>query len=505
MLGSGEGRDFRFTSPEGQQTWLREAYRQAVNADTWHLGDKVDDQVRDAILAGVGGAQPPMFRGPDRQYYLQNARTMEDATTRSHRARHLAGKTMDQIAATGMPGEDEYVALRGAQSATAMEAARLAYAANDNVSVIDRASTAAASPTNENRSAEVPGEDALAKTIPAKTAAPPTKIPGTGMAFLPRIPIDSPSAKIVVDKEIADAVDDYIRLGLNGLTGNTADELGASLDAFFASLAGEDFDVALAARLKHYREMTDAARERRGIAGTVVETLPGFIPIVGDISGLVADFKDYLENGDQWTAEDWALVAAGMIPGAPNRKTVKAGKKIVDDLLQPKGSQSDLLAQIEHSKANVLTVSEANRLGGEHKGLIHIAETPPTNKRARDHQFGTDGAFSDVRTQKFGSAALRYVNPNKRGRNFIKFEVSGVSPDGKYIELVDAKTKLAIWSRGAQETTAATLRRVKSALDQNPGYRVVYEFADEMLADEAREFIQRFGFKNYVTVRVRAQ
>ena len=135
-LGRGQGRDFQFSSPEGQQNWLREAYRQAVSADGWHLGDKVDDKVRDAILAGIGGAQPPMYRGPDRQYYFQNARTIEDATTRGHRAQHFAGKTMDQLAAEKMPGEDEYVTLREAQSARAMAAAKRSIkpAANDDVS-----------------------------------------------------------------------------------------------------------------------------------------------------------------------------------------------------------------------------------------------------------------------------------------------------------------------------------------------------------------------------------
>lgn len=279
--------------------------------------------MRDAILAGVGGAQPPMYRGPDRQYYFQNARTVEGPATRSHRARYLAGKTMDQIAAARMlPGEDEYVSMREAQSARAVAAARQAYAANDNESRIHPAGTAASSAVGGNRLAGAHGEGP-ATSLDTETGSPPAaKFPRAGMAFLPRIPIDSPSAKIVPDKEIADAVDDYIRLGLNGLTGNTADELGASLDAFFASLAGEDFDAALA-RLKHYREQTDAARERRGIAGTVVETLPGFIPVVGDISGLVADFKDYLENGDQWAAEAWALVAAGMIPGAPKQQKMR--------------------------------------------------------------------------------------------------------------------------------------------------------------------------------------
>lgn len=106
---------FTFATPEAEEAWQRSAYQQAVNAKTWHLGDKIDDQTRNAILAGIGGATRPMYQGPDGQYYFQNARTLEDPSARSHRAKHVAGKTIDQIAAAGkIPGEDEYVAMRRA-------------------------------------------------------------------------------------------------------------------------------------------------------------------------------------------------------------------------------------------------------------------------------------------------------------------------------------------------------------------------------------------------------
>jgi hypothetical protein len=105
--------EFTFATPEAEEAWQRSAYQQAVSAKTWHLGDKIDDQTRDAILTGIGGATRPMYQGPDGQYYFQNARTLEDPSVRSHRAQHVAGKTIDQIAAAGkIPGEDEYVAMR---------------------------------------------------------------------------------------------------------------------------------------------------------------------------------------------------------------------------------------------------------------------------------------------------------------------------------------------------------------------------------------------------------
>ncbi|MBL8708130.1 MAG: hypothetical protein JNL25_02955 [Rhodospirillaceae bacterium] len=117
---------YRFATPEAEQAWQRAAYRQAVNADTWHLGDEVDDASRDAILAGIAGPTPPMYRGPDGRYRFANAHTIEDAATRSHRARYFAGKTMDQIAGAKMPGEDEYLAAIYGKSQSSV-------AANDNI------------------------------------------------------------------------------------------------------------------------------------------------------------------------------------------------------------------------------------------------------------------------------------------------------------------------------------------------------------------------------------
>lgn len=101
-----------FYSPGVEEAWYRAAYRQAVNAKTWHLGDAVDDETRNVILAGLGGATPPMYQGPDNRYYFQNARTLEDAATRIHRARYFAGRNIEQTDSAKMPGEDEYVAMR---------------------------------------------------------------------------------------------------------------------------------------------------------------------------------------------------------------------------------------------------------------------------------------------------------------------------------------------------------------------------------------------------------
>src|SRR5690606_33332855 len=110
---------------------------------------------RNAIDLGIAGATAPYYKGPDERYYFHNARTMEDAATRAHRAQHVAGKTMDQIAVAvereqAMPGADEYVAMqigRGAEAAP--EIAPPALPANDNITAGGAAKPAA--PANDNR------------------------------------------------------------------------------------------------------------------------------------------------------------------------------------------------------------------------------------------------------------------------------------------------------------------------------------------------------------------
>lgn len=119
------GRGSPISSRQAKEAWYRAAYRQAVNARTWHLGDAIDDRTRDVILAGLGGATPPIYRGPDNRYSFQNAHTLEGAATRNHRARYFAGRTPDEVRGPKMPGEDEYVAaLRSHDS--------LSQPANDN-------------------------------------------------------------------------------------------------------------------------------------------------------------------------------------------------------------------------------------------------------------------------------------------------------------------------------------------------------------------------------------
>ncbi|MDT3723276.1 hypothetical protein, partial [Pseudomonas oryzihabitans] len=68
---------------------------------------------------------------------------------------------------------------------------------------------------------------------------------------------------------------------------------------------------------------------------------------------------------------------------------------------------------------------------------------------------------------------MRYDNPNSNGINFIKFDGVEAGADGSSLLLIDAKTKLAIWSSSTQSSVLETLNRVRAALQQNPEYKVV--------------------------------
>lgn len=150
-----------------------------------------------------------------------------------------------------------------------------------------------------------------------------------------------------------------------------------------------------------------------------------------------------------------------------------------------------------------MTEAEARRLVRENKGLIYIQETPRGNQAAQDFQAGTTGAFSDVASQKPGVPALRYDNPNANGVNYIKFDGVEKAVDGTNVLLIDAKTKLAIWSPATQKEVMRTLERIESALKQNPGYKVVYEFPNAGVEAAANRFIARQGMSDLVATRVR--
>lgn len=504
---------FAFASPAAQEEWDRRAYRQAVSADNWQLGDEIDDAARDVILADIGGPTRPIYQGPDGKYRFQNERTIEDAATRGHRIAHFAGKTMDQIAAASMPGEEEYVAARRATRVVPTPPTVTARPANDNTPA--QAVVTSPAPTTIAAN-EASSDEAIAEPLlkPSKS-----KIPG--QAFAPRISMDSPSAKIKVDKEAADTVEDYLRLALNGVSGNTSDEMQASVDAFLDMLKGTaEFDAAFAENLKQQQALTSAARERRGTTGALVEMAPNFIPGVGDVSGLVVDFKDYLEHGDEWGPEDWAMVAAGMIPGTPNRRTLKAGKKIIEDVQQAISGNivnanvaDDLLGSaklkkrdgiISNDEDNFYTEGEARRLKEKPIDFIYTREKPSGSERSRAWEDGAPGQVRDTQTGLPFKPTLRFQSPKPRGRNHIRYD--GKLEHEDYVELIERKLRMPWEHKKGMEKAIDQMERSRHALAQNNrnrrNFSLTYEFPDEAEVKRVLILMEKNGFGGEFEVRV---
>lgn len=486
---------FRFASPQAVEAWRRKAYAQGVNENTWHLGDEVDDKTRDLAMAGIGGPMPPLYQGPDGKYRFGNAKTVEDPTARDHRLAYLKGKTIDQIAAK-IPGEDEWV-----EKGKVLQAA-----ANDNVQPL---------PSGQNprvtisKGAPVAVTGSIAKT----KKAPRQQVGGRG-------PL--PGSFNRADYQ---NVRDLERIGANAIFGNYGDEGRAALAAIGELWDGRTFKEAYDSRLVQEKTETAAAQERQGLKGTGVEVLTSFIPVIGDVSGAAADFKDWKEHGDDWGWSDYGLVALGIVPGMPNRRVAKGTLKIGEELIDAAGSVGDEIADLgkksskadsiakraffdrqaalEEAKKKVFSPKEARRLDTENRGLIYVQGNLQGPERARAHQSGGEGAFSDIESGKFADPALRFDNANPRGLNYIRFDSAFVADDGSYTMLVDSKTKLAIWSKKTQRKTIGTLERAKQAIQQNPNHKLMYEFDTEEAAEEARIFIRDNKYSAYVQVGVR--
>ena len=87
--------------------------------------------------------------------------------------------------------------------------------------------------------------------------------------------------------------------------------------------------------------------------------------------------------------------------------------------------------------------------------------------------------------------------------DLVKFDGYEVLPDGQTMLMIDSKVRLPLWSEGGRAKIVETLQRVQSALNQNPGFRVVYEFPDEASKLEAIDFINKAGFSKDIQIRVR--
>lgn len=89
--------------------------------------------------------------------------------------------------------------------------------------------------------------------------------------------------------------------------------------------------------------------------------------------------------------------------------------------------------------SRVMSEAEFHNLPGEPAGLGYVIETPKGKQDAIDFQSGTTGAFTtfsqDVLNGIPAVPALRYTNPNPRGRDFLKFDGVELGADGSTVLL----------------------------------------------------------------------
>ena len=489
---------FRFASSAAQEQWIRRAYQAGINADAWQQGDAVDDRTAELVSAGLGGPMPAIYQGPDGKYRSINPKTIETKDVRDHRNRYLAGKTMDQIAAAGrLPGEEAWLEqwkVTQARSAPVKPAA-----ANDNQ---------------------------LAKQNTLSTADEKGKATAISPKFYGRAPAPMSPAERAAAKQNAD---DLGRIAMNSIAGDYGDEGRAALSAVGAWWNGKSFSDAYAEQLPKEKAESAAAEERQGLKGTAAEIATGFIPIVGDASGVVADFKDWKENGDDWDWTDYGAALIGALPFVPNRKLIKGGEKIGKALLGKSGdaakkledeaqllgsatASSDLPRDISDEIKRLLpngemefyTKQQALYLPGEKRGLVYVLEAEPQLEHAAWYQGETPGTVWSVEHQKPANPALRYDNPD--GDDLIKFDGVEPSEDGAYLVLIDSKTAMA--PKPGMDKVKNTLERIGIALSQNNAssnvqFKVYYDFPTEKEAARARKIVRDLGHEDTITIRVR--
>nr|WP_298686493.1 hypothetical protein [uncultured Dongia sp.] len=561
VLGVWENGVFRFNSPEAKETWDRWAYQQGVSADTWLQGEEIDDKTRDLALANIGGATPPMYRGPDGKYRFGNIRTIERAEVRDHRLEHIRGKTMDQIAAAKMPGEDEYIAKRKIQVGQSLPAS-----VNDNQSpqVVPQEQRKASVPYG-GRFAAMPDEvdepspgverptllrrfDASSKQAFIDGTGAGTAIQQfkSGHARSPDVLATRPPDRFLQSgsKGAADWYRMYEPLGIAGgkrridfLSPEERKQwqtewelLSAGQQAAYRAMWEEKQREFIPWRAEIDREIYLPSPETK--AEHVVDILGGFTGSMASPENWIGmeagAASNTLRGRAISTVEEAAIAARGMdnlalgVGEATPELTGATSLNKLDELVEDTRPDSvalnnasgktastlaetapNLRADLEIAKKKFYTLKEAYNLPEPHRGIVYVKEKAPESADWVEFMKGHPDVIWLPETNEFAVPAIRYVNPNTNGRHLIRLDAGGLLGDLETAVLTDTKTQMAVW---AKAKTRDTLLRLREALRQNPGYgKIIYEVKTEAAAKKARHFIESNFFTDIVIVKVRGQ
>jgi hypothetical protein len=492
-LGSWKDGKFNFYSPQAEAQWREAALHSGVHFQNWSQGRKVDEKTRQLAELGFRPSAD-IYRGPDGNYYQMTPAAREDPQITALRSAELKRD----------PSKNDIdTAVQNANARITPQAMAL---------MGQQAPISGVAPANDNQ----PAANDSAK--PVTTAARP-----------PRVPLAGQGEPMTL-AQIGQAVDDAVRLGANGATSDYAENVAAAANAIPALFNDKSFSDTYRANLAEEKAKTEAARKRLGLASAAVDFAAGEAPVIGDIAGFGRDIRTFINDPDSRTWKNYGLSAVGLLPFIPSmvkpvkdakealeagEETLKVGKvtgketkeaEQAADLGRAEASLThDWKGMLSKAQSRVFSEAEAKQLGGEHKGLIYVHEGPITPAHAHEFQKKTKGVIYDPATNKYTVPALRYKNPNPNGVNYIKFDAAEVSEDGVHLIVKDVKTKLLVGFHPVHQKARNTVERIKEALLQNPGVRVVYEFPNGEEARAARDFLRANDCNECITVVVRAQ
>jgi hypothetical protein len=125
----------------------------------------------------------------------------------------------------------------------------------------------------------------------------------------------------------------------------------------------------------------------------------------------------------------------------------------------------------------------------KNRGVVSVTENSSKPVAASVFEDGTVGAASSVAAKRRVVPALLFDNPNKRGRNIVRFD--GI--DGRF--LIDRKANITTKSKQLKD-----LRRMSEALRQNSEYTGVIEVPNEAVRRVAIKALEKANVSN---IRVR--
>jgi RHS repeat-associated protein len=205
-----------------------------------------------------------------------------------------------------------------------------------------------------------------------------------------------------------------------------------------------------------------------------------------------------------------AKKAEDVVPDAPKLKpavdTVKATMGRADEAAS---AARDGLADLPAVRLS----GDGRGRGSPDRGIRYVLEggDQRLQDRSRDSaskvfEDSLQGTYSDLASGRRVVPALGFDPPAslKGGKRnpFIRFDA--VDPSDAQL-LIDRKTSIVRFStsRGPMIPQASRIRETILALDQNPGFRVVYEFPDAAAARSARSILRELGVADpRLTVRV---